>query len=89
MAAPAPALDLGSDPSFAELLARVRTLLRRGPMREAESYTIADLEIDGPSGRDLVARGRLAYHQVPGQGIQCILGRGTARLVAVQPLDAL
>ena len=32
--------------AFAELLARVRTLLRRGPMREAESYTIADLEID-------------------------------------------
>jgi two-component system copper resistance phosphate regulon response regulator CusR len=32
--------------SFAELLARVRTLLRRGPMRQEEQITIADMEVD-------------------------------------------
>lgn len=45
-------LDLGADDylvkpfSFAELLARIRTLLRRGPLREEERLEIADLQID-------------------------------------------
>ncbi|MBB3001743.1 MULTISPECIES: heavy metal response regulator transcription factor [Paraburkholderia] len=45
-------LELGGDDylvkpfAFVELLARVRTLARRGPPREAESMRIADLEID-------------------------------------------
>ena len=45
-------LELGADDyllkpfAVTELVARIRTLLRRDPMREAESYTIADLEID-------------------------------------------
>jgi two-component system, OmpR family, copper resistance phosphate regulon response regulator CusR len=45
-------LELGGDDylvkpfAFVELLARVRTLLRRGPVREAEYLTIGDLEID-------------------------------------------
>jgi two-component system, OmpR family, copper resistance phosphate regulon response regulator CusR len=32
--------------AFVELLARVRTLLRRGPPRELEYYRVADLEVD-------------------------------------------
>lgn len=45
-------LELGADDylvkpfSFAELVARIRTLLRRGPIRESERLQIADLEID-------------------------------------------
>lgn len=32
--------------SYAELLARVRTLLRRGPPREVEHFSVADLSLD-------------------------------------------
>ncbi len=45
-------LELGADDylvkpfAFAELVARIRTLLRRGPVRESEHLEIADLEID-------------------------------------------
>jgi two-component system copper resistance phosphate regulon response regulator CusR len=45
-------LELGADDylvkpfAFAELLARVKTLMRRGPVREAEVIRVADLEID-------------------------------------------
>lgn len=54
-------LELGADDylvkpfAFAELLVRVRTLLRRGPMRELDIIRIADLEIDVPKRR--VSRG--------------------------------
>ena len=45
-------LELGADDylvkpfAFAELVVRIRTLLRRGPIREAERLEAADLEID-------------------------------------------
>ncbi len=50
-------LDLGADDylvkpfAFSELLARVRTVLRRGPIRQSEILVIADLELDFPRSR--------------------------------------
>jgi two-component system copper resistance phosphate regulon response regulator CusR len=50
-------LELGADDylvkpfAFAELLIRIRTLLRRGPIKEPEIFQIADLELDVPKRR--------------------------------------
>lgn len=45
-------LELGADDylvkpfAFSELLARVRTILRRGPVRQADTLKVADLDVD-------------------------------------------
>ncbi|MGC8491821.1 MAG: heavy metal response regulator transcription factor [Syntrophobacteraceae bacterium] len=45
-------LDLGADDylvkpfAFSELLARIRTIVRRAPLRRSDVYRVADLEID-------------------------------------------
>ena len=46
--------------SYAELLARVRTLLRRGPPREVEQFQVADLQLDVLRRRVLRGAGRIA-----------------------------
>lgn len=54
-------LELGADDylvkpfSFSELLSRIRTIMRRGPIRHPEVLCIADLEVDVP--RRKVLRG--------------------------------
>ncbi|HEY9010494.1 MAG TPA: heavy metal response regulator transcription factor [Devosia sp.] len=58
-------LDLGADDylvkpfAFSELLARIRSLLRRGPVRTSETLLIADLELDLPRHKAARAGHRL------------------------------
>ena len=58
-------LQLGADDyltkpfSFSELLARIHTILRRGPVRTPEVLRVADLEIDFPAHRVLRAGKRI------------------------------
>jgi two-component system, OmpR family, copper resistance phosphate regulon response regulator CusR len=52
-------LELGADDylvkpfSFAELLSRIRTILRRGPIRHPDVLCVADLEVDVPRRKTL------------------------------------
>jgi len=58
-------LDLGADDylvkpfAFSELLARIRTILRRGSSRRIEALRIADLELDSLSHKAVRAGNRL------------------------------
>jgi two-component system copper resistance phosphate regulon response regulator CusR len=58
-------LELGADDylvkpfDFAELLARVRTILRRGPARQPEVLRVADLQLDIPRRKATRAGARL------------------------------
>src|SRR6516164_1953002 len=58
-------LELGADDylvkpfAFSELLARVRTVLRRSPSRQPETIRVADLEVDALRVRALRAGQRL------------------------------
>jgi two-component system copper resistance phosphate regulon response regulator CusR len=58
-------LELGADDylvkpfDFAELLARIRTILRRGPVRQPEVLQVADLQLDLPRRRATRAATRL------------------------------
>jgi two-component system copper resistance phosphate regulon response regulator CusR len=58
-------LDLGADDylvkpfAFSELLARIRTILRRGPSRRSETLRFADLELDPLSHKAVRAGKRL------------------------------
>jgi len=58
-------LDLGADDylvkpfAFSELLARIRTILRRGPSRRSEALRFADLELDPLSHKAVRAGKRL------------------------------
>ena len=58
-------LDLGADDylvkpfAFSELLARVRSVLRRGTTRQPEHLRVADLEIDFPRQRVVRSGGRI------------------------------
>ncbi|MCK2046080.1 heavy metal response regulator transcription factor [Chromohalobacter moromii] len=74
-------LELGADDylvkpfSFVELLARVKTLLRRGPLRERESFQVAELHMDVLKRRVTRGETRLALTNKEFALLQLLLER--------------
>jgi len=74
-------LELGADDylvkpfSYAEFLARVRTLLRRGGVRESERLQVADLELDLLRRRVTRAGGRVELTNKEFALLHLLLGR--------------
>jgi two-component system copper resistance phosphate regulon response regulator CusR len=80
-------LDLGADDyvvkpfAFSELVARVRTILRRGAIRQEERIRIADLEID-PRQHKVTRAGRLLHLTPKEMQLLTLLARFTSEVVA-------
>lgn len=90
-------LELGADDylvkpfAFSELLARIRSILRRGPLRQSELITVGDLEID--IARQRATRGGQKLELTPKEfGLLSLLARRTGEplsrtLIAEQVWD--
>jgi len=71
-------LELGADDylvkpfDFSELLARVRTILRRGPARQADILRVADLQLDLPRRKAIRAGVRIQREEQFGNPVRAI-----------------
>ena len=80
-------LDLGADGylakpfAFSELMAHIRSLLRRGPARQLESIRVADLEVDITHFK--AARGGVRLELTPKEfALLSLLARRTGEIVS-------